>query len=230
MVCPLFHYTLLGFPAQLPYGPGPVLLLFVIKTLLLGNIEDMNKIYKDRSIEWIVFCRRFLQNPSCIGSVIPSSRYLARKVAGSVVWEGCKTVVELGAGTGSFTKYLMAFKPPGTRVVLFEKDPVFRAKLKEKYRTIPLYDDAARLAEILAAEGIGKVDCIVSGLPFAMFSAAQRRNILAQIQWALPKDGQFITFQYSPQIYRELSLYFTKVSLGFTMLNVPPAIVYTCRR
>jgi phospholipid N-methyltransferase len=181
-------------------------------------------------MEWVVFCRRFLHNPSCIGSVIPSSRYLARKVADSVMWEDCDIVVELGAGTGSFTKYLVANKPSKTKIVLFEKDPVFRAQLKEMYQTIPLYDDAARLTEILAKEGIGRVDCVVSGLPFAMFSAAKRRSILSQVQGALPKDGQFITFQYSPQMYWELCLYFTKVRVGFTLLNVPPAIVYTCRR
>lgn len=190
----------------------------------------MNEIYRKRSLEWIIFCRRFLQNPSCIGSVIPSSRFLARKVAGSVLWESCETIVELGAGTGSFTRYLMAYKPQRTEVILFEKDPVFRAQLKRKFRAISLYDDAAKLAEMLAAEGIGKVDCVVSGLPFAMFSAEQRQDILTQIQGVLPRGGQFITFQYSPQMYRKLRLNFTKVKVGFTLLNVPPAIVYTCSK
>lgn len=190
----------------------------------------MNDIHEKGAMEWIVFCQQFLKNPSCVGSVIPSSRFLARKVAGSVAWEECDVVVELGAGTGSFTKYLIMHKPQKTKVILFEKNPAFRAQLKEKFRTVPLYDDAVRLTETLAAEGIEKVDCVVSGLPFAMFSAQQRREILEQIQCILPKGGQFITFQYSPQMYRELCTSFTKVRVGFTFLNIPPAIIYTCYR
>lgn len=190
----------------------------------------MNEINKVNTKEWLLFCRRFFHNPSCIGSVMPSSRFLARKMARSIAWERCGLIVELGAGIGSCTEYLLANKPQHTKVLVFEKDPVFRAQLKEKFAALPLYDDAVRLAEILAAEGIRRVDCIVSGLPFAMFAEEERQAILAQIHRLLPKGGQFITFQYSPQMYRELCLKFSEVRLDFTFFNLPPAIIYSCYR
>lgn len=202
----------------------------LIKICLLGRIEGMNEINRASSKEWLLFCRRFFHNPSCIGSVMPSSRFLARKMVRSVAWEQCGLIVELGAGTGSCTEYLLANKPQRTKVLVFEKDPVFRAQLAEKFAAVPLYDDAARLAEILAGEGIRRVDCIVSGLPFAMFSDKERQAILAQIHRVLPKGGQFITFQYSPQMYRELCLEFSEVRVGFAFFNLPPAIIYSCRR
>lgn len=189
----------------------------------------MNETYKTRSVELLVFWQRFLKNPAGIGSLIPSSRFLARKVAGSVKWEGCEVIVELGAGTGSFTKLLMAGKPRHTQVILFEKDPVLRVQLRKKFRGIPLYDDAVFLKEALCAEGVSQVNCVVSGLPFAMFSHDRRRQILAQVRQMLSADGQFITFQYTPQMYRELCRSFSKVEIRFTLFNIPPAIIYICR-
>ena len=202
----------------------------LIKIGLLGTIEGMTEINRENAKEWLLFCRRFIHNPSCVGSVLPSSRFLARKMVRSVAWEQCGLIVELGAGTGSCTALLLANKPQHTKMLVFEKDPVFRAQLAEKFAAVPLYDDAARLAEILAAEGIRRVDCIVSGLPFAMFSNAERQAVLAQINRVLPKGGQFITFQYSPQMYRELCQKFSEVRVDFTFLNLPPAIIYSCRR
>lgn len=193
-------------------------------------MEGMNETNKACALEWLLFCRRFIHAPSCVGSVIPSSRFLARKIVRSVVWEHCRLLVELGAGTGSFTKHLLADKPQYTRFLVFEKDPVFRAQLADKFSGISLYDDAVRLKEILAMDGIRRVDCVVSGLPFAMFSFEQRRTILSQIQSLLPTGGQFITFQYSPQLYWELRLNFSEVRIDFTVFNLPPAIIYSCRR
>jgi phospholipid N-methyltransferase len=181
-------------------------------------------------MEWLVFCQQFFKNPASVGSIVPSSRFLAHKLVGNIEWAQCKTVVELGAGTGAFTKQLLEHKPVYTRLLVFEKDPIFRAELAVKFRNVPLYDDAVRLVDTLAAEGIEHVECVVCGLPFAMFSHERRQDILAQIQMILETGGQFITFQYSPQLYKELCANFSEVKLGFALLNLPPAIIYTCRR
>jgi len=181
-------------------------------------------------MEWIMFWQQFIKHPGCVGSVLPSSRYLARKLVSNIEWDRCKTVVELGAGTGSFTKYLVDAKPARTRLLIFENNSVFRVQLAKRFRGIPLFADAVNLEKILLEEGISGVDCVVSGLPFAVFPDAKRQDILQQVQRVLGFGAQFITFQYSPQIYRELCNHFSKVQIRFTLLNVPPAIIYICRR
>lgn len=181
-------------------------------------------------MEWLLFCQQFIKNPGYVGSILPSSRFLARKLVSNINWHCCNTIVELGAGTGSFTKYLLRHKPPGSRLLVFEKDHVFRMQLAKKFRNISLYTDAASLKNVLLAEGINGVDCIVSGLPFAVLPNEEKQNIFNQIRQVLPSGAQFITFQYSPQIYRELCRNFSEVQIDGTFLNVPPAIIYVCKR
>jgi phospholipid N-methyltransferase len=181
-------------------------------------------------MEWLLFWQQFIKHPGCVGSILPSSRYLARKLVSNIEWDRCKTVVELGAGTGTFTKYLVDAKPARTKLLIFENNSVFRVLLTKRFREITLFDDATNLEEVLFAEGIKGVDCVVSGLPFAVFPDEKRQDILRQVQRVLGLDAQFITFQYSPQIYRELCSIFSDVQIRFTLLNVPPAIIYICRR
>lgn len=181
-------------------------------------------------MEWYMFCRQFVKDPGSVGSLLPSSRYLARNLIREIDWDRCETIIELGAGTGSFTKYLMEAKPAKTKLLVFEKNPIFRLQLVQKFPGISLYNDAVNLEAVLIAKGIRQVDCIVSGLPFAVFSDAKRQHILGQIHRVLQDGAQFITFQYSPQIYRELCVVFSHVQIRFTLLNVPPAILYICRR
>ncbi|MBZ6451536.1 MAG UNVERIFIED_CONTAM: phospholipid methyltransferase, partial [Paenibacillus polymyxa] len=54
--------------------------------------------------EYLLFLQGFLTNPQRVGSLIPSSRFLAAKVVESVPWDEVKTVAELGSGTGAITR------------------------------------------------------------------------------------------------------------------------------
>ena len=50
-----------------------------------------------------LFFRQWLRSPKSMGSVIPSSKFLARAVANEVAWQPGQYVVELGGGTGAIT-------------------------------------------------------------------------------------------------------------------------------
>ena len=54
-----------------------------------------------------LFFRQWLRSPKSMGSVIPSSRVLARAVAREVAWQPGQYVVELGGGTGAITQGLI---------------------------------------------------------------------------------------------------------------------------
>lgn len=180
--------------------------------------------------EKILFFNRFISAPKQIGSVVPSSRSLCSKMVQSVPWDEVDNLAELGPGTGVITGYIRKAKPDHTRVLLFEKEARMRKQLSEKFPEFACYPEACKLTETLRAEGIGHLDCVISGLPFFNFSPELREELLNQIYRSLRPGGRFIAFQYSVQMKSLLSEQFELEGLRFVPFNVPPAFVYVCRK
>ncbi|MFX3635113.1 MAG: class I SAM-dependent methyltransferase [Candidatus Pristimantibacillus sp.] len=178
----------------------------------------------------MVFVYKFTRSPKYVGSVSPSSIFLAKKMVGSIPWGQVSTVAELGAGTGAITKYLDKVIKPNTKVILFEKDDDLRNKLAQRYSDYSIYKDAGNLKKSIMLEGVEQLDCIISGLPFFNFRQSMREQLLEEIVSALRPGGLFITFQYSQQMKRQLSQYFNIEHIDWVSLNIPPAFVYVCRK
>ena len=180
--------------------------------------------------EKLVFLYKFARAPRQIGSVTPSSVFLAKKMIEPVPWAQVKSVAELGAGTGAITRYLHKAIESDAKVLLFEKDHDLRAKLATQYPNFSNYTDACQLGTALQYEGLRQIDCILSGLPFFNFPQSLRERLMHQIVTSLKPGGLFIAFQYSQQMRKQLSrqLYIEKVH--FVPWNVPPAFVYVCRK
>jgi phospholipid N-methyltransferase len=178
----------------------------------------------------VMFFQKFLQSPRDIGSLIPSSNALTEKMMQPVCWDTVRSVVELGAGTGVFTKVIEERKHPDCKVLVYEKDFSMRSQLRQKHQGLNFYHDAQRLRHGLSRYGMDRVDCIISGLPFANFPQEMRAEILSQVKDSLTDDGVFVAFQYSLQMKRLLKACFDDVRIGFVAWNVPPAFVYVCRR
>lgn len=179
--------------------------------------------------DFLAFFRRFIAEPGQIGSVIPSSRFLCEHMLSPIDWDQTDVIVELGPGTGAFTQAIYEKIRPDTEYVLVERDPQFRALLHSRFPTLPIREEATRLRQYLEELQLGKVDVIVSGLPFANFQEEQRKAILDEVQAALAPGGMFITFQYTLQLQAELKARFPSVKVDFTLLNIPPAFIYICR-
>ncbi len=182
--------------------------------------------------ERLTFLAKFIQSPGQVGSIAPSSRFLAAKMLAPIDWETARTVAELGAGTGALTKYIYAFKQPDCKVIIFEKDQQMREQLESSYPGIVCFEDALHLKENLYSQlnNINSVDAVVSGLPFALFENKMRKSIIEQVADALKPDGIFIAFQYSLQMKNLLMNTFSRVEISFVSLNIPPAFVYFCHK
>ena len=76
--------------------------------------------------EKLTFLIKFMQAPSQVGSITPSSRFLAKKALEPIDWNTARAIAELGAGTGAFTKHIQAFKHCDCKVAVFEKDEGMR--------------------------------------------------------------------------------------------------------
>lgn len=181
-------------------------------------------------MEKLFFLQRFMQFPFSIGSVTPSSRFLAKKMTRTIDWSSCKTIVELGAGTGVFTAELYRKKQPGASLLVFEKDPHFQEQLRDRFPSVPLYGDARHLLLALEREGHDQADIIISGIPFSILDAGTRNAILQQVCDALAPHGQFIAFQYSVYLQSLFKNMFSEVKIGFTPWNLPPAFIYYCKK
>ncbi|MFJ2043477.1 class I SAM-dependent methyltransferase [Paenibacillus taichungensis] len=182
------------------------------------------------SNEPILFLKSFLQSPKHVGSIIPSSRFLANKMVNQAPWLDVKAVAELGSGTGAITRYIHQQAQDSTQVLLFEMNETMKNNLKTEYPSFPCYPDASRLVESMKQEGVEQLDCVFSGLPFFNFESELRNTLVDQIHKALKPEGLFIAFQYSLQMKKTLSEKFIIEKIELVPLNVPPAFVYVCRK
>ena len=177
-----------------------------------------------------VFLQKFFCAPTKIGSITPSSKFLTQKMLASLPWDTMDSVVELGAGTGVFTEYIAAHKKSSCRAVIIEQDALMRSQLEARFPDLLYGSQAENLPFILHKFGLMKVDCIISGLPFAIFTKELRQQILDGAENALKENGQWIASQYSLQMYPRFRKTFTEVKLGFELRNFPPAFIYRCKK
>lgn len=179
--------------------------------------------------DFILFLRRFVSQPSLVGSVIPSSRFLCKRMMDAVSWDKARVIVELGPGTGVFTKDILQKMRPDSRFFVIERDDEFQEILRSRFPGLIVGDEAQKLPYYVEEQGLPKVDAIVSSLPFAVFPEELRNEILQGILNSLAPDGVFVTYQYSLQMKPMLNQLFDQVEVGFTPFNIPPAFIYTCR-
>ncbi|WP_152394130.1 class I SAM-dependent methyltransferase [Paenibacillus guangzhouensis] len=185
--------------------------------------------------KWL-FLQKFMVNPKEIGSITPSSKFLAHRMLNEVEWEAVHCMGELGSGTGAITAHLAELvyqkkcSLDPVNVFLFEKDKEMRDRLQEAYPKFHVAEDALCLRAEARRHNLGAYDCIISGLPFFNFSPLLRHQLMEEIYQSLRPGGQFIAFQYSLQMKRELSRYFDVEKIKFVAFNIPPACVYVCRK
>ncbi|WNR43339.1 class I SAM-dependent methyltransferase [Paenibacillus roseipurpureus] len=179
---------------------------------------------------FMLFLKKFMNNPKQVGSISPSSRFLARKMVQSVPWHQVRNVAELGSGTGAITSWISSYVYPETNVFLFEKEGQMRSQLQRKYAGFACHSDACQLTTTISRYAIDQLDCIISGLPFFNFERNLRETLMKQIKQALKPDGHFVAFQYSLQMKTHFMKYFDIEKISFVPFNVPPAFVYVCRK
>ena len=189
----------------------------------LFKIKDMSK----------AFIKEFWKDKKMIGSMVPSSKYLAAKMLDHIPFKNTKLIIELGPGTGIFTEKIIQKLDVTTQLIVLELNSEFYQELKAKicHTNVHIKEASAdKIGEIMLELGFEKADIIISSLPLANFSAKLRNSILEVVKESLNENGSFIQFQYSLNAYKNLKQLFPVVKLNFTALNFPPAFVYTCSK
>jgi phospholipid N-methyltransferase len=111
------------------------------------------------------FLRAWLADPLAIAAVAPSGRTLARLMTAGIGPETCP-IIELGAGTGVFTRALLSRGVASENLLLVERSPAFALLLCERFPDMDIVCDFAQRLDHHAATRLpGLPGAIVSGLP-----------------------------------------------------------------
>lgn len=186
------------------------------------------------------FLAAFVRRPFDTGSITPSSIHLARAMVSGMDLPAADTVVELGPGTGVFTKLIEAQMRPGASCLCFEINCEMAKDLARQFPRIHVVNDSVEhIDRHLKALGRSAVDAAISGLPWAAFAPEHQRRLLDATVGALRPGGKFATFAYThaarmprARKFRELleSRFKTVTTSPIVWRNVPPAFVYRCEK
>ena len=174
-----------------------------------------------------LFLKRWLANPLQMGSVVPSSPSLCRRVAAQVRRAPDEIVLELGAGTGVISRALIEGGVPASRLFTMEIVPSMARHLQQ---LLPgsnvLTGDARLLPSLLPEAWHGKVGTVVCGIPLVLLPLLEQRRFIDAIEAVAPGRG-FLHYSYcvtSPLPWRKHGLVATREA--WTPLNFPPASVW----
>ena len=180
------------------------------------------------------FIKQYISKPRTVGAILPSSKYLAKKMIHHINFQDAHCIVEYGPGTGVFTQEILAKRKQDTMILLFENNADFYALLQEKYHHEPnlhvICDSAELVGKYLQEYEAPPIDYIVSGLPFASLPGDISRNILTEAAKHLGQGGSFITFQYTLLMKDLIGQFFDEITLTRELRNVPPAYVLSCKK
>ena len=182
--------------------------------------------------EMAVFLGRWLKAPHRIGALAPSSRYLARAMARQIEPRQTRLVVELGGGTGSITRALLASGLPPEKLLVVERDERLHRLLAERFPELRVVaGDAAQLTALLRPLGVTSVSAIVSSLPLLSMPKRLRQRIVEQCFALLGARGSLVQFTYglaSPLPERDYAV--SGRIAARVWRNFPPACVWRFER
>ncbi len=179
------------------------------------------------------FFRSWLSDPLRVAAVAPSGEALARVMTRDIS-PADGPVLELGPGTGVFTRALLARGIRESDLTLVEYGTEFADMLEERFPDARVLQmDAANLCRRRLFKG-APVNAVVSGLPLLSMPPKKVMYILSGAFSYLRPGGAFYQFTYGPRcpvpeiILDRLGLKATRV--GRALFNIPPAAVYRLTR
>lgn len=185
-----------------------------------------------RRAQLSLFARNFFKHPRMLGSIIPSSPFLVRRLVDRIDFGNARVIVEYGPGVGTITRELLERMPSGATLLALETNPEFVDFLRQSLPD-PRLQVVQGSAETVHAEltrlGLPAADYVLAGLPFSTLPATGRESILRNSLEALSPQGAMLIYQFSSRVLRDLRRVFSEVECDFEPFNILPAKVYYCR-
>ncbi len=173
-----------------------------------------------------IFLRGFVKHPVMVGSVIPSSNKLIRKMLSRVDWAETKLIVEYGPGVGTFCRPILEKLAPDAKLIAIDTNADFIDYLNATIldsRFVAVHGSAADVGTIVADHGHDHADFVLSGLPFSTLPPGVGDMIAAATRDVLRPGGAFLVYQFNPRVRDFLDRQFARIDHGMEWWNVPPA-------
>ncbi|MGE4046812.1 MAG: class I SAM-dependent methyltransferase [Acetobacteraceae bacterium] len=174
-----------------------------------------------------MFFRRWLANPLQVGSVIPSSATLCRRVVEQVRCAPDEAVLELGAGTGVISRALLAAGLSPARLIVVEIVPSMADHLRQILPGVTVIEgDARHVSDLIPARWKGRIGALICGIPLVLLPKPEQRRFIDAFEAVAPGRG-FLHFSYcvtSPLPARQHGLRARREA--WTPINFPPASVW----
>ncbi len=184
-------------------------------------------------LDHFLFIRALIADPHRVAAIAPSSDALARLMT-SEISPSDRPILELGPGTGVFTRALLERGLRSIDLTLVERGAEFARRLEIEFPEVRVLRlDAAKIADNNLFPH-GPVGAVICGLPLLSMPPRKVITILAGAFSYLRSGGAFYIFTYSRRcpisrpILDRLGLRARRI--GGTLRNLPPAAVYRITR
>ncbi len=174
------------------------------------------------------FFQEFLKHPLQIGSVIPSSRFLEKRILEASSVALANTIVELGSGTGGTTRAILNGMPQHAKLLSIEINPHLHASVSKisDDRLIAHLGNACELERILGMYDMGRPEVVISGIPFSTMSHRSGAQVVKTISALLAPNGRFVAYQVSRRVAELCRPILGTGQMEVEILNIPPVRVY----
>ncbi|GAC1041501.1 class I SAM-dependent methyltransferase [Rhizobium sp. No.120] len=188
---------------------------------------------KTSCADFVQFFRSWVSDPLRVAAVAPSGERLARLMTQEIEpFDG--PILELGPGTGVFTRALLARGIPESALTLVEFGEEFAVRLRGRFPAARVvHMDAAQLGQCGLFDD-APFGAVISGLPLLSMPPSKVVAIVGGAFETMKPGGAFYQFTYGPRcpVQKAIleSLGLTAKRIGGTVRNIPPAGVYRISR
>lgn len=144
----------------------------------------------------ITFFFEGLQHLFRVGTIVPSSPFLARAMTNSLRRAPSpKRVLEVGPGTGAITRRILSTLRPGDELHLVEVSPIFcrhlEARVLGRFRAAhPGINVHLHNRSLTSGDMAGGFDFVISSLPFRAFTPSDVRDALDRLVELTGQGGE----------------------------------------
>ena len=164
------------------------------------------------------------KNMKQVGGIVSSSSFLTKQIIKGIDFNKNIKVLELGAGTGVFTKEILNRMSENSVLYSYENNE----------NLIKLLKDINDQRLVIKGECVSKLDqledsyfdVVISSLPLSNLTKEFKKKIYTDIRSKLRRTGTFIQYQYSLSDYKHIEKLFRNCEVEFCLFNLPPAFIY----
>ncbi|MGB3070361.1 MAG: methyltransferase [Ottowia sp.] len=179
------------------------------------------------------FFRALLSNPRSVGALAPSGSALSAAITAGITPCSGK-ILELGVGTGVFTRALLRNGLDASALVLVESDAEMSRHLRDEFPGATVLNATAQNLPRRDHPALRGIEATICGLPLRNMASSYHRRILAAAFSAMPEHGALYLFTYGlrcPVSQRVLDASgLTAKRTHIVLRNFPPACVYRLAR